>query len=125
MSASRIASVAAVVGGLVWVVAAMSDWGGTAGGLVYDAGMVVFGVALAGLGYALVATAPVWLRAVVTVATPALGYMVWVTVESAFGYGSLPVLVAGVLMVVLGGVGMTRHQEAKPVAAVRGRRAAR
>lgn len=127
MSASRIASVAAVLGGLVWIVAAVKDWGSTAdGSVVYEAGMVVFGVALAAAGYALVATAPVWLRVVVMLATPALGYMVWITVEQALdGRDYVPVAAAGVVMVLAGGVGLTQTRAEKPEPVVRGRRAAR
>lgn len=127
MSASRIASVGAVLGGLVWIVAAVKDWGGAADrSLAYLAGMAILGVAMAAAGYALVATAPVWLRMVVMFATPALGYMVWITVEQALdGRDYLAVVGAGALMVLAGGIGLTQTHVEKPEPVVRGRRAAR
>jgi hypothetical protein len=79
-----------------------------------------------GLGYRLVDHAPVWLRAVVTVATPLLGYGVWFTVRDAFTSDYLPVLLAGLLMVGIGGLVLARTRSAVPAKApVRGRRAAR
>ena len=113
----------------MWIVAAYSAWGGTADqSLTYYAGMVALGVALAAAGYALVATAPMWLRVVVAVATPALGYMVWITVEQALdSHDYLPVVGAGLAMVVAGGAGLVHaHARAEtPEPVVRGRRAAR
>jgi hypothetical protein len=68
----------------------------------------------------------VWLRAVVSVATPLLGYGVWFTISDAFTSNYLPVLAAGLLLVATGGLVLTRSRGAKPVSApVRGRRAAR
>ena len=126
MNVSRTAAMAAVLGGLVWLVAAALDWGQDVNPVVYTIGLVWFLVALMGLGYGLVDKAPVWLRAVVSVATPLLGYGVWFTVSDAFTSNYLPVLVAGLLLVAIGGLVLVRGRSAEPVAApVRGRRAAR
>ena len=126
MNVSRAAAMAAVLGGLVWLVAAALDWGQDVNPIVYTIGLVWFLVALMGLGYGLVDKAPVWLRAVVSVATPLLGYGAWFTVSDAFTSNYLPVLVAGLLLVATGGLVLARSRSAEPVGApVRGRRAAR
>jgi len=127
MNVSRTAAMAAVLGGLVWLVAAALDWGQDVNPVVYTIGLVWFLVALMGLGYGLVDKAPVWLRAVVSVATPLLGYGVWFTISDAFASNYLPVLAAGLLLVAIGGLVLARRRSAEPVAAapVRGRRAAR
>ena len=126
MNVSRAAAMAAVLGGLVWLVAAALDWGQDVNPIVYTIGLVWFLVALMGLGYGLVDKAPVWLRAVVSVATPLLGYGVWFTISDAFTSNYLPVLVAGLLLVATGGLVLARSRGAEPVEApVRGRRAAR
>ena len=126
MNVSRTAAMAAVLGGLVWLVAAALDWGQDVNPVVYTIGLVWFLVALMGLGYGLVDKAPVWLRAVVSVATPLLGYGVWFTISDAFASNYLPVLAAGLLLVAIGGLVLVRGRSAEPVAApVRGRRAAR
>ncbi len=115
MSVRKGASAAAVLSGLLWVAAAVLGWDGDAQGTLFTAGLVLFVLALAALGYSLVATAPVWLRAVVTVATPALGYMVWITVRDAFGTDHLPVLGFGALLLVAGVIGLSRSRdEASP-----------
>jgi hypothetical protein len=95
MNATRMAAVAAVLGGLVWVAVAIIDWGENLNPVAYAVGLVWFLLALGALGYTLVEHAPVWLRAVVSVATPALGCVVWVTVGAAFRTEHLPVLWAG------------------------------
>ena len=126
MNVSRAAAMAAVLGGLVWLVAAVLDWGQDVNPIVYTIGLVWFLVALMGLGYGLVEKAPVWLRAVVSVATPLLGYGVWFTISDAFTSNYLPVLVAGLLLGAIGGVVLARSRSSEPVEApVRGRRAAR
>ena len=84
---------------------------------VYTVGLVWFLVALMGLGYGLVEKAPVWLRAVVSVATPLLGYGVWFTISDAFTSSYLPVLVAGLLLVAVGGLVLARSRSAEPVEA--------
>jgi hypothetical protein len=126
MNVSRAASVAAVLGGLVWLVAALLDWGQDPNPVAYTVGLVWFLLALAGMGYALVDHAPVWLRAVVSVATPLLGYGVWFTIDDAFTSSYLPVLVGSLLLLGTGGTVLARSRPATPVdAPVRGRRAAR
>ena len=125
MNATRAAAVAAVLGGLVWVVAALIDRDGDVSPVTYAIGLLCFLLALAGLGYTLVDQAPVWLRAVVSVATPALGYGVWFTVSDAFTTDHLPVLLAGVVLLAAGGATLARHRPEPVVAPVRGRRAAR
>lgn len=86
MDPRRIASVAAVLGGLVWLVRAGLIGAGTAPDaadilLVVGLGLLVVGLAAA--GYTLVETAPVWLRAVVALATPLLVMMVWQLLDQA------------------------------------------
>ena len=126
MNVSRAAAMAAVLGGLVWLVAAGLDWGQDVNPIVYTVGLIWFLVALMGLGYGLVEKAPVWLRVVVSVATPLLGYGVWFTISDAFSSNYLPVLAAGLLLVAIGGVVLARSRSSEPVEApVRGRRAAR
>jgi hypothetical protein len=126
MDASRAASVAALLSGLVWVVAGVLDWGGDVNPVVYSVGLVGLVIAFAAFGYTLVDHAPVWLRAVVSVATPALAYMVWVAISDAFASDYLPVLAAGAVLVLVGVVGLARGRAERAVAApVRGRRAAR
>ena len=129
MSASRWGSVAALLGGLAWVVSAVLGWGEDPEQVSYLVGLALLVVALAAAGYSLVATAPVWLRAVVTLATPALGFMVWLVVLDSVSAGSVAVVLAGVVLLVGGGIGMGRTagrtREERPEPPVRGRRAAR
>jgi hypothetical protein len=120
MTARRVASVLSVLGGAVWIGAALVGWGGDSQEMLYLLGLVLFVLAFAALGYSLVASAPVWLRAVVTVATPALGYMVWVTVRDAFATDSVVVLAAGVVLLVAGGIGFTRRGHEEPPTVARG-----
>ncbi|MGZ4494136.1 MAG: hypothetical protein ACXVWU_05510 [Nocardioides sp.] len=114
-----------VMGGLVWLAAAVRGWAGNADPTLVTAGLVLFGVSLAAAGYALVRTAPLWLRLVVMVATPSLGYMIWITARDAFTVDHTPVLVFGVLMVTAGLIGLGRHRGEAAPAPVHGRRAAR
>jgi len=148
MDPRRIASVAALVGGVCWLVRVALIWAGggenTDGGLVgvmFLLGLVGLVVALAAAGYTLVETAPVWLRAVVVVATPLLVFMVWQMIDQAIlavytsgGWlrGELNVLLAALVALALGGWGLRRHRAAAsaraasaPPRPVRGRRAAR
>jgi hypothetical protein len=126
MNVARAAAVAAVLGGLVWIAAAVVDWGQDVNPVVSTVGLVWFLLALAGVGYSLVDRAPVWLRAVVSVATPLLGFGVWFTLVDAFTDSALPVLLSGLVMLAAGGVTLLRGREAQPVdAPVHGRRAAR
>lgn len=128
MTASRWGSVAALLGGVAWVVSAILGWGDEQEQTAYLVGLALVVVALAFGGYALVATAPVWLRAVVTLATPALGFTVWLTVMESVTPGYLPVVIGGVVLVVAGGIGLGRgaQRDDKPEPPpAHGRRAAR
>ena len=115
MSVSRLGSIAAVLGGVAWIVAALLAWGedelGTA---LYLVGSVLLVAAFAALGYALVATAPVWLRAVVTLATPALGAMVWLIIKDAIPQAYVAAVVGGVLLLVGGGIGLSQSGGSSP-----------
>lgn len=131
MRSSKWASLVAIVGGLAWVASAVLGWGDEPEQYSYLAGLVLLVLALAFGGYALVATAPIWLRALVAVATPALGYMVWLTVEAA-GTDYLMVVLAGAVMLLAGGIGLARggspareDLDTQPGPPARGRRAAR
>jgi hypothetical protein len=126
MNVSRAAAVAAVLGGLVWVVAAVVDWGQDVNPVVSAVGLLWFLLALAGVGYSLVDRAPVWLRAVVSVATPLLGYGVWAALVDAFTSSALPALLSGLVMLTVGGTTLVRGRDTTPVVTpVHGRRAAR
>ncbi len=144
MDPRRIASTAAVVGGVGWLLKVFLIWGNggenTDSGPVaylYFVGWVALAVALGAAGYTLVERAPVWLRGVVAVATPLLVLMVWQLMDQAIKAvypGSswlrdeLSVVVAGLLALVMGLWGFTRHrrvEETSPPPPVRGRRAAR
>jgi hypothetical protein len=149
MDPRRIASIAAVVGGLGWLLKVALIWGNggenTDGGLVgvmYLLGLVGLVVALGAAGYTLVETAPVWLRAVVVVAMPLLVFMVWQMVDQAIKalyttenwlQDELSIVLAGLIALALGVWGFRRHRPASgqriavdpPARPVRGRRAAR
>ncbi len=131
MNTTRAGALAAVLGGLVWLVGALVGWGGDVPVAVLAIGLVCFVIAFAALGYSLVDRAPRWLRAVVCVATPALALTVWVAVSDAFAADHLPVLVAGLLAlaVALPVLRRERRQSQKGGAGhrppVHGRRAAR
>lgn len=118
MEPRRVASIAAVLGGLVWLVKVGLIWanGGenTGSGLVavaFFGGLALLVVALAASGYTLVETAPVWLRAIVTVCTPLLVMMVWQLLDQAIkavytaeGWlrGELNIILAAVVALLLG-----------------------
>ena len=121
MSVSRLGSIAAVLGGAAWIVAALLAWGeDELGAGLYVAGFVLLVVAFAALGYALVTTAPVWLRAVVTLATPALGAMVWLILKDAIPQAYVAAVVGGVLLVVGGGIALSQASGPVPSGTPRG-----
>jgi hypothetical protein len=125
MNVTRAAALAAVLGGLVWVAAAVIDWGSDVNPVVYGVGLVWFLLALAGVGYHLVDRAPMWLRAVVCVATPLLGFGVWFTITELFTPDYLVVLVGGLALLSGGAATLARTRPEVAAAPVRGRRAAR
>ncbi|MGH3587961.1 MAG: hypothetical protein ACRDQ0_16760 [Pseudonocardia sp.] len=124
MTASRVASIAALVGGLGWLIKVGLIWanGGTNTdggpvGVMFFVGMAGLVVALAASGYALVATAPIWLRGVVTVALPVLVFMIWQLVDGVIKalytkenwlQGELNILLAAVIALGLGLWGLRR-----------------
>ena len=147
MDPRRIASAAAVVGGVSWLMKVTMIWGN--GGrdmdsepvqMLYKAGFAVLAVALGAAGYTLVERAPVWLRMVVAVATPLLVLMVWMLMDEGIksvypGHSWLrdevSVIIAAVVALMMGVWGSGRHRPEYPAVgptphvAVRGRRAAR
>lgn len=144
MDPRRIASIAAVVGGVGWLAKVLLIW--LSGGENTDEGAVAildivgwaaFAVALAAAGYTLVERAPVWLRGVVAVATPLLVLMVWMLldqgVKGVYGGESwfrdeVSVLVAAGIALLMGLWGFSKHRPEpveKPKPPARGRRAAR
>lgn len=144
MDPRRIASVAAVLGGLVWLVRVGLIGAGAApdiADVLLVVGLALLVVALAAAGYTLVETAPAWLRAVVALATPLLVLMIWQLLDQAIkgvwdGDSWLREeaarLVAAVIALVMGAWGFGRRRPARetdeePPAPppVRGRRAAR
>jgi hypothetical protein len=130
MTPSRIASVTAIVGGLCWLARfVLVSAGGSGSGLptlLHWGGTALLVLALLASGYALVATAPVWLRLVVSVAETLLVLAVWQVVEAGLGSSRLASLVGGVLALAAGAFGLVRARRAAPVEKpVRGRRAAR
>ncbi len=144
MDPRRIASVAAVLGGLAWLfrvgLVAMSSGHSTDSELYGYAtlvGWVALAVALAAAGYTLVERAPVWLRGVVAVATMLLVLMIWMLVDqgvdATFSGDSwlqdqVSTLISAVIALALGFWGFTRHRPSapeRPEPPARGRRAAR
>jgi len=125
MKSSKVASTTGVMGGLVWIAAAVRGWGGDADPDLMLAGLGLLGLSLAAVGYALVNHAPFWLRVVVMIATPSLGWMMWITVRAAFPTDHVPILVVGVLEVMFGLIGLGRKGADTAPAPARGRRAAR
>lgn len=126
MTVSRLGSVAAVLGGVAWIVAALLGWGDeTLSEPLYLGGFALLVAAFTALGYALVATAPLWLRAVVTLATPILGAMVWLILADAIPQAYVAAVVGGVLLLIGGGIGLSRAGAPGHAPSRRGRRAAR
>jgi hypothetical protein len=144
MDPRRIASIAAVLGGIGWLAKVGLIWlggGDTDSGLVTIlgvAGWALFALALAAAGYTLVEKAPVWLRAVVAVAMPLLVLMVWVLLDQGIKAvypgeswlrDEVSVLVAAVIAIGLGFWGFGRHRPessaGRRTPPARGRRAAR
>jgi hypothetical protein len=144
MNPRIITSLAAVVGGVGWVTKGVLVGVGAGSGagsgieemarLAQLGGLVLLVSSLAAAGYLLVQTAPVWLRAVVTVAVPLLVLAVWEVVRSGLQavYPSegwlrdeLPALVGGSLAILLGLWGLRRRRPEHAVEPDEGRRATR
>lgn len=142
MDPRRIASSAAVVGAVAWLTKVGMIWanGGanTDGGLVGVmslVGLLGMVVALGAAGYTLVETAPVWLRAIVVVATPVLVLMVWVLLGEGIKAGytaegwlrdEINIVLAAVLALGLGAWALTRGRRSEdPARPVGGHRATR
>ena len=130
MTANRVASVAGILGGLLWLVKAGLIWGNggtnTDEGIVavfYLAGLLVLAVAALAAGYAVVTTAPIWLRALVSVATLALFWILFSVIDSAAhavysGDGwlddELGIVVTAVLALLAGLIALARRDPATP-----------
>ena len=116
MTSRRIASIGAVVGGVGWLVKAGLIWlsggaGSPLGTLMHQVGLAAFAIGLAAAGYTLVEKAPVWLRAIVAVATSFFVLMVWLMLDPAIKalypgdswlHDEVGELAAGIAAVVLG-----------------------
>jgi hypothetical protein len=110
MAPRRIGSIAALLGGVVWIVAAVLAWGAEPHRALYYAGLALMLLALAATGYALVATAPVWLRLVVTAATAALGLMIWLIVRDVAA-DHIALLEGGLAQLLGAGIALSRRRE--------------
>ena len=131
MTASRVASAAGVLGGVLWLVKVGLIWanGGanTDEGIVavfYLAGLLALAVAALAAGYAVVTTAPIWLRAVVSVATLALFWILFSVIDSAAhvvytGDGwlddELGIIVTAALALLFGLIALARRVRRLPV----------
>lgn len=141
MRASRIGSLAAVVGALAWLIAVAlvgfgdgDGDGGVAASVCHGFGVVALAVALLAGGYATVATAPAWLRAIVCLAVLLLGWIVLASVAAAAravydGTGwfddQVGTVTVAVLALVAGLVGMARTRSLPRQPAAGGHRATR
>jgi hypothetical protein len=103
MDLRSLAATAGLLGGLCWVARWVADlasgepaWGPAA----YVAGLVLLGLALAGVGAGLVSSSATWLRVIVAIALPALVWSVYSVVRGESGSLALDG-VLGVVAVVL------------------------
>jgi drug/metabolite transporter (DMT)-like permease len=101
MTASRLAASLVGLAGIAWVVCAMATDPVAEDSAPYLAGVVLLLLGLAAFGYSLVTTAPLWLRAVVALATPALGYVVWVAIWDGLSDAREQVLLLAGLVLML------------------------
>ena len=141
MDPRRIAASAAVVGAVAWLTKVGMIWANGGAntdeglvGVMYLIGLLGVVVALGASGYTLVETAPVWLRAIVVVATPVLVLMVWTLLDQAIkavyteeGWlrDEVNIVLAAVLALGLGVWALTRGRSEDPARPVGGHRAAR
>lgn len=109
MPLTLLARVAGVLGGLCLLVRAAAG----ADALRWP-GLVLLGLALAGLGAGLVSRSAAWLQAIVAVAFPVL---VWSVVEVVGGEGDGRVVdaVAGVVVAVVCVAALLRSRQARPM----------
>jgi hypothetical protein len=145
MDPRRIASIAAVLGGVGWLAKVFLIWRSGGEDTELASQLALFGwamlaLALMAAGYTLVEKAPVWLRGVVAVATALLVLMLWQLLDQGIKAtyegeswlrDELSVAIAGLIAVVMGLWGFTRHRPEPPqrnrkaTPPPRGRRAAR
>lgn len=132
MSVSKIGFIAAMAGGAVWLAKVALIWGNggtnTGDGLVAVAFFIGFAgllVALLAGGYSVVTTAPIWLRAVVSVCATLLGLMLFTIMDDAAKgvYSSegwlrdeIGILITASIALVVGVVGVIRSPEPEPMA---------
>ncbi len=102
MIVRTMAAVTGLLGGVVWIVAAVLGWGDDPlvdlPDTLWLVGYGLFVVCAAASGYTLVTTAPLWLRAVVTLGTGALAAVVVLSFAPELEVPAIPVLVGGVLL---------------------------
>jgi drug/metabolite transporter (DMT)-like permease len=111
MTAGRLAASLLGLAGIAWVVCAVSVDPATGGSVAYLAGLLLLLLGLAAFGYSLVTTAPLWLRAVVAGATPALGYVVWIAIwDGLTGAREQVLLVSGLVLLLAVVLGMAVDQ---------------
>ena len=113
MTASRVAATLVGLAGIGWLVGAVttdpSDLTGDSA--AYVAGLVLLLLGLAAFGYSLVTTAPLWLRAVVAVATPALGCVVWIAIwDGLSDVREQVLLVSGLVLLLVAALGVAVDQ---------------
>ncbi len=100
MNLRVLASVAGLLGGACWVVLWTADLAGSTLGWADDAhlaGLVLLGLALAGLGAGLVSRSAIWLRLIVGLALPLL---VWSVYSVLQGDSDQTLLLDGVVGIV-------------------------
>lgn len=103
MNLRALAASSGLLGGLCWVV----RWVADLGGVTYVAGLVLLGLALAGVGAGLVSSSATWLRIIVAVAFPALVWSVyavvrgedeWVALDGVIGVVATALSVVGLVL---------------------------
>jgi len=114
MSVRTASSSLGLLGGLVWIAGALLGWGDDpvtdTADLLWLIGLTLLVVSGGLAGYALVASAPLWLRAVVTVCSAALVGVVVTTLAPDLEIAATPLLVAGVLLLLAAGAGLVAQR---------------
>lgn len=116
MTVRTIAAALGLAGGLVWVLAGALGWGespvtGPAATLA-TFGVLVLAAAGSFGGYCLVPTAPVWLRAVVTLGAGALVALVAISIAPGLEFPGSLLLGVGVLLLLIGGLSLRASRPA-------------